>query len=169
MNLWSRGVGSTLCHNHWLVFVHYLTMPSDIVTSFMQKHPTKKWAYAAKLLEALKSLSKQNIGWNILVEKDSKQIFSHVWNRNPMQTIICKKNWNKMQQQKRDSAAAAQSGFEVERAQFCWARAEIKLWVSSLAEPEPVKISLKPALSSSFSLIKMAKFELEPTSSFSVN
>ena len=35
--------------------------------------------------------------------------------------------------------------------------------------PEPVKIALEPASSSSFLLIKMLKFELEPTSSLLEN
>ena len=43
---------------------------------------------------------------------------------------------------------------EVERA-----RDELKLRVSSLNEPEPVKIALEPASSPSFLPIKMLKFE----------
>ena len=53
---------------------------------------------------------------------------------------------------------------EVERA-----RDELKLRVSSLNEPEPVKIALEPASSPSFLPIKMLKFEFKPTSSLLEN
>ena len=49
---------------------------------------------------------------------------------------------------------------EVERAQFFRARAQ-----ASSVEPEPVKIALDPASSPSILLIKMLKFEFEPTTS----
>ena len=58
---------------------------------------------------------------------------------------------------------------EVEQAQIIWAGAELELLVSSLIESKPVKIALEPALSSSFLLINMLKFEFEPTSSLLEN
>ena len=48
---------------------------------------------------------------------------------------------------------------EVERAQV----SELELGVLSLSEPEPVQITLEPAASPSFLVIKMLKFDFEPT------
>ena len=47
--------------------------------------------------------------------------------------------------------------------------APAELWVSSSNGPNPVKISLEPASSPSFLLLKMLKFEFEPTLSLSEN
>ena len=60
-------------------------------------------------------------------------------------------------------------GLEVERAQIFWARTELELRMSGPNEPEPVKIALEPASSPSFLLIKMLKFEFQPTSSLLEN
>ena len=58
-----------------------------------------------------------------------------------------------------EAAVKRRSGM---RTIFC-GRAGLELGVSSPDEPKPVKISLKPASSPSFSIIKTLKFELKPT------
>ena len=55
------------------------------------------------------------------------------------------------------------SYLEVEQAQ------QFRAWVLSQDESEPAQMSLEPALSPSFLLIKTTKFKLEPASSFSEN
>ena len=81
---------------------------------------------------------------------------------------------NQLQSRQIDNLAfwkgeAATYQLEVERAQFFQARAELEPWVSSPNEPEPVKIALEPASSPSYLLIRMLKFEFEPTSSLLEN
>ena len=63
------------------------------------------------------------------------------------------------------SDGSQQAGLEVEQAQIFRARVELELWVLRPNKPEPVQITLEPASSPSFLLIKMLKFEFELTSS----